>query len=213
MGTVYKALHKNLNRTVAVKVLAIDRMGDERALARFQREMRAVGQLHHPNIIQAHDAREFNGTWFLVMEWAPGLDLGRLVNKSGPLGIAEACEVIRQTALGLQHAHEHSLVHRDVKPSNLLLTPQGEVKILDLGLALLRNERASAETSTPLRAANPNRRPPGSARGYSGGWRGFDRNANHGDLRLHGPGTNPGRCTGWTSGQTSTAWDVHSSSC
>ena len=85
----------------------------------------------------AHDAGEADGTHFLVMEYVDGIDLSNLVRQHGPLPVAEACELIRQAALGLQHAHEHGLVHRDIKPANLLLTTGGQVKILDLGLALL----------------------------------------------------------------------------
>jgi serine/threonine protein kinase len=140
MGVVYKARHKNLGRTVALKVVARGHEGDDRALARFQREMLAVGRLDHPNIVQAHDAREIGGTWFLVMQYVEGSNLAQLAKRCGPLGIADACEVAHQAALALQFAHEHGLVHRDIKPSNLILTPQGSVKVLDLGLALLREE-------------------------------------------------------------------------
>lgn len=136
MGTVYKALHTRLNRIVALKVLAPhwhDRPG---AQERFEREMKAIGQLRHPNIIQATDAGEAGGVAFLVMEYVEGIDLGRLLTRRGPLPLVEACEVVRQAALGLQHAHAQGLIHRDVKPSNLFLTRDGEVKLLDLGLAL-----------------------------------------------------------------------------
>ncbi len=100
-----------------------------------QADSQAVGRLNHPNVIQAHDAREIAGIRFLVMEYVDGVDLSALVEHFGPLGIADACELASQAALGLQAAHEHGLVHRDVKPSNLMLTSQGQVKLLDLGLA------------------------------------------------------------------------------
>jgi serine/threonine protein kinase len=138
MGTVYKARHRRLNRLVAVKVLARNCTADSAAVARFQREMEAVGKLAHPNLIQATDAREVAGTYLLATEFAEGLDLAKVVQRLGPLHVAEACAIIRQVALGLQHAHEHGLVHRDVKPSNVLLTPGGVVKLLDLGLARLQ---------------------------------------------------------------------------
>src|SRR5262249_36648202 len=142
MGTVYRALHPRLKKGVAVKVLSPSRTGDARAVARFQREMEAVGQLEDPHIVRATDAGEADGVHFLVMELIDGTDLSHLVRRRGPLDVADACELIRQAALGLQHAHEHGLVHRDVKPSNLLLSVRGELKVLDLGLALLsRNDQ------------------------------------------------------------------------
>jgi serine/threonine protein kinase len=135
MGTVYKALHTKLDRVVAIKVLALGRAQDQHAIARFEREMKAIGKLDHHHIVRAYDAREIDGTPTLVMEYTEGLDLGELVRRAGPLATGEACELARQAALGLQYVHEHGLVHRDIKPSNLMLTLQGEVKILDLGLA------------------------------------------------------------------------------
>lgn len=135
MGAVWKARHTRLDMVVALKVVGRRLSGDPAAEERFQREMKAVGQLRHPNIIRAHDAGEAAGRAYLVMEYSPGVDLADLVQRHGPLAPAEACEAVRQAALGLQHAHEAGLVHRDVKPSNLLLTPDGVVKVLDLGLA------------------------------------------------------------------------------
>jgi hypothetical protein len=138
MGAVYRALHLRLKKPVAVKILPPDRVGDPQAVARFEREMEAVGRLNHDHIVRATDAGEANGVHFLVMELIDGIDLGRLVQLRGPLPLAAACEIVRQAAVGLQYAHEHELVHRDVKPSNLLLSSAGQVKVLDLGLALLR---------------------------------------------------------------------------
>ncbi len=137
MGTVYRALHKKLDKWVALKLLPAERLQSPEAVRRFEREMRAIGRLHHPNIVQAHDAGETDGQHYLVMELVEGMDLSALVRRRGQLSIADACEIVRQVALGLQHAHENDLVHRDVKPSNVMLTAGGEVKILDLGLARL----------------------------------------------------------------------------
>ncbi|HEX3148867.1 MAG TPA: SUMF1/EgtB/PvdO family nonheme iron enzyme [Gemmataceae bacterium] len=135
MGTVYRAMHMRLGRPVALKLLTARRRLDPDAGARFEREMRAIGALRHPHIVQATDAGDIDGVPFLVMEFVEGTDLGRLIKSRGPLAVADACEAARQAALGLQHAHEHGLVHRDVKPGNLMLASDGMVKLLDLGLA------------------------------------------------------------------------------
>ncbi len=160
MGAVYKARQVRLDMIVALKVLPRDRSGDPLAATRFEREIKAVGRLSHPNIVQAHDARDIDGTTVLVMEYVEGCNLSQLGRRVGPLAIADACEIVRQVALGLQCAHEHGLVHRDIKPSNLMLSlssPSGRgtggeglraqclVKILDLGLALLNNESAAGK--------------------------------------------------------------------
>jgi serine/threonine protein kinase len=148
MGAVYRALHTRLKRPVALKVLPAQLLHDERAVARFRREMEAVGKLDHPNIIRASDAGEDASWHFLVMELVEGVDLARLSMLLGPLPVADACEVARQAASALQHAHQHGLVHRDIKPSNLLLTSSGEVKLLDLGLARFYGEQSISEVLT-----------------------------------------------------------------
>jgi serine/threonine protein kinase len=157
MGTVYRARQTRLGKIVALKVLSKEHTSDPRAVARFEIEMKAIGQLSHPNIVQALDARDIEDTTVLVMEYVDGLDLCKLLQRAGPLPIADACELIRQTAVGLQYIHENRLVHRDIKPSNLMLTPPGQVKILDLGLALLDAKRTpSGElTSNGLAMGTP----------------------------------------------------------
>jgi serine/threonine protein kinase len=138
MGKVYKARHARLKKIVALKVLPKNRLDNEDAVARFEREIEAVGRLEHANIVRAMDAREVGGVRFLVMEYVDGLDLSEVVRRNGPLGIADAAEVIRQAAMGLGCSSENGLVHRDIKPSNLMLSPEGQVKILDLGLAQIQ---------------------------------------------------------------------------
>lgn len=148
MGVVYKARHARLKRLVAVKVIAHHRLPDPQAVARFYREMEAVGRLSHQNIVQAHDAGEADGHHFLAMEFVDGRNLSQLVRSGGPFPVADACEIVRQAALGLEHAHRHGLVHRDVKPSNLMLTKEGTVKLLDLGLARLIDGATADDEAT-----------------------------------------------------------------
>lgn len=137
MGTVFKALHPKLKRTVAIKMLPLDRMQDPEAISRFEREMQAVGRLDHPRIVRASDAGEHEGKHYLVMEYISGADLSSLAKQVGSFSVQDSCEIARQAAFGLHHAHSNGLVHRDIKPSNIMLTFDGGVKILDLGLALL----------------------------------------------------------------------------
>ena len=136
MGVVYRAWHNRLGQVRALKVLRPERAGDPRAIERFQREMATLGGLEHPNLVRAFDARDEAGFIFLVMEFVEGLDLCRLLERRGPLPVADACEAIRQAAIGLDHAYRTlGVVHRDIKPSNLMITPDGCVKVLDLGIA------------------------------------------------------------------------------
>lgn len=148
MGEVYEAFQPSLRRRVALKVLPEFRATDHETLERFRREMESIGRLNHPNIVQAYDAGETDQTPYLVMELVVGDDAEHLAQKLGPLPVADACEIVRQAALGLQHAHEHGLVHRDVKPSNMLVSRDG-VKLADLGMARLwAGEEASGGVLT-----------------------------------------------------------------
>jgi serine/threonine protein kinase len=135
MGQVFKAWHPFMNRVVALKLIHPDRLGNAEAVARFLREIQVAAQLTHPNIVRAYDAAQAGDVHYLAMEFIEGRDLSRLIEERGPLPYAEACDLLRQAALGLQHAHERGLVHRDIKPANLLLTNDGVLKLLDLGLA------------------------------------------------------------------------------
>jgi serine/threonine protein kinase len=138
-GTVYRVRHERLDRVFAMKVLHSDASADAESLDRFVREMKAVGRLDHPHIVRATDAGEDVGYQYLIMEYSPGLDVSEVLRRLGPLSIDDACEIARQAAMGLQHAHDHGVIHRDVKPSNLLLTSDGIVKLLDLGLVAVRS--------------------------------------------------------------------------
>src|ERR1043166_6948780 len=138
MGRVYKAMHQTMNRVVALKVLAPQMVSTERAHQLFLREVQAAAQLTHPNIVMAFDANQSEGRHYLAMEFVDGANLEHHVRKNGPLPVGLACEVIFQTANGLQHAFEKGMVHRDIKPANLLLhqdtgSSAVHVKILDFG--------------------------------------------------------------------------------
>jgi WD40 repeat protein/tRNA A-37 threonylcarbamoyl transferase component Bud32 len=150
MGAVFKARNWKLGRPAAVKVIRKERLDNPDTVRRFYREIQAAGQLAHPNIVLAYDADEADGAHFFAMEYVEGTDLARLVKQQGPLPVALACECARQAALGLQHAFEKGMVHRDVKPSNLLLTPAGVVKVLDLGLARLRHPGDEGDSAGTL---------------------------------------------------------------
>jgi hypothetical protein len=136
-----------LDKIVALKVLPADHV-DESAVARFRNEMRAAGRLAHPNIVAALDAGHVGRTYYLAMDFVDGTDLAALVERAGPLPVPDACELVRQAAVGLQHAHECGLAHRDVKPPNLMLAHGGVVKVLDLGLARSLAERTETEQLT-----------------------------------------------------------------
>jgi serine/threonine-protein kinase len=157
MGRVFKAHHRTMNRTVALKVLAPAVMQSERARDLYLREVRAAAQLNHPNIVAAYDANEGDGRYYLVLEFVDGPNLEQLVRDNGPLPVSQACDYVRQAALGLQCAHERGMVHRDVKPGNLLLQRGGldgkspdVVKISDFGLARLQAPDAINDGEAPI---------------------------------------------------------------
>jgi len=135
MAQVFLCEHKLMRRRVAIKVLPIPKADDPASLARFYREARAIAAVDHPNIVRAYDIDQDENLHFLVMEYVDGTNLQELVKKFGPLDIHRACHYIYGAAVGLQHAHELGLVHRDIKPGNILIDRSGVVKILDMGLA------------------------------------------------------------------------------
>jgi serine/threonine-protein kinase len=143
MGRVYKAWHRTMGRIVALKILAPGLTQNERAQELFLREVRAIAQLVHPNIVTAYDANKAGDRYYLVLEYVDGPNLDQLVKARGPLSIGQACDYIRQAAQGLQAAHVLGMVHRDIKPANILVQGRtadgspGLVKISDFGLARL----------------------------------------------------------------------------
>jgi serine/threonine protein kinase len=148
MGSVYLCEHKVMRRRVALKVLPPKLVAqDPEYLERFHREARAAAALDHPNIVRAHDVDQDDKLHFLVMEYVEGSSLHDIVLKEGPLDVQRAANYISQAATGLEHAHEAGLVHRDIKPGNLLVDRKGTVKILDMGLALFFQEQGESLTT------------------------------------------------------------------
>jgi eukaryotic-like serine/threonine-protein kinase len=140
MGTVFLCEHKLMRRRVAVKVLPIPKAEDKASLDRFFREAKAAAAVDHPNIVRAYDIDQDDNLHFIVMEWVDGTNLQDLVKKFGSLDVLRACHYIYGAAVGLQHAHDIGLIHRDIKPGNILIDRSGVVKILDLGLARLTQD-------------------------------------------------------------------------
>jgi WD40 repeat protein/serine/threonine protein kinase len=163
MGDVYQAEHRLMHRIVALKLIKERCVRNPAAIDRFRREVRAAARLVHPHIVTAYDAEQAGHLHFLVMEYVDGVELAEVVKQQGPLPVWEACDYVRQAALGLQHAYEQGMVHRDIKPHNLMVTnvrkgesvrreaasatdaasastTSGVVKILDFGLASLTAE-------------------------------------------------------------------------
>ncbi|XZE43123.1 serine/threonine protein kinase [Pirellulaceae bacterium SH467] len=146
MSSVYLAEHLGMRHKRAIKVLPKSKLGNNSYLERFQREAKAIASLNHPNIVRAYDIDNEKDTHYLVMEYVEGADMQTLVRKHGPLPYAVAAYYIAQAARGLQHAHDAGLIHRDVKPANLLVDKKGMVKVLDLGLALFAEDTDASLT-------------------------------------------------------------------
>jgi len=150
MGAVFKARNWKLGQVVALKLMHRERVRNAEAVRRFQREIYAAAQLNHPNIVRAIDADEVHGTHILVMEYVAGTDLAQLALQKGPLPVDQALSCIVQAAQGLAHAHAAGIIHRDIKPGNLLLDNKGTVKVLDMGLA-----RIEGADNAPQDGASP----------------------------------------------------------
>jgi len=146
MGAVYLCEHTLMKRLVALKVLPYEKLADPSSLERFHREARAVAALDHPNIVRAYDIDQHEKLHFLVMEYVDGNSLQDVIARHGPMDPVRAAHYIAQAAVGLQHAHELGMVHRDVKPGNLLLDRTGVIKVLDMGLARFFNKPTDSVT-------------------------------------------------------------------
>src|ERR1700733_11024872 len=146
MSNVFICEHILMKRVVALKMLPEEQSEDTAAVARFHREARASAKLRHQNVVTVYDVDSAGKHHFLVAEYIDGSDLERVVKVSGPMPYLRAANYIRQAAEGLQHAHEMGMVHRDIKPGNLLLDRRGTVKLLDLGLARLFQDETDGLT-------------------------------------------------------------------
>ncbi|HUG91767.1 MAG TPA: protein kinase [Planctomycetaceae bacterium] len=155
MGRVYAAVHRHMQRQVAIKVLSSHLLDSPAAVQRFEREVRMAAQLTHPHIVTAYDAGEQDGMHYLVMEYVRGADLRSVLARQGPLDRDDALCCVLQASRGLACAHQQGIVHRDVKPGNLLVDREGIVKLLDLGLARLREAGDNpGDEQPPLSASN-----------------------------------------------------------
>jgi serine/threonine-protein kinase len=150
MGEVYRARDTRLGREVALKVLSGAIADDSHYMARFQHEAHVLASLNHPNIASIHGLEESGSTRALVMELVEGPTLADRV-KAGPVPLEEALNVAKQIAEALEYAHEKGIIHRDLKPANLKLTPDGAVKILDLGLAKAADPNSKGLSGRMLR--------------------------------------------------------------
>jgi len=148
MGRVFRALDTRLARHVALKILSPEQAADEDTRLRFQNEAQSVARLDHENIARVYYVGEDRGVHYIVFEYIAGVNVRTLVERKGPLSLAEAVSYTLQVVEALAHAAQHDVVHRDIKPSNVLITPQGRVKLIDMGLARLKQADPAAADLT-----------------------------------------------------------------
>jgi serine/threonine protein kinase len=151
MGVVYMAQNKLMGRMEVLKVVSSHLVNRRGVPDRFLTEIRNAAKLHHTNVVTAYSALRLGESLVLAMQYVEGLDLARLITARGPLPVAHACNYVHQAALGLQHAHDHGMVHRGIKPSNLMLAREGSravIKVLDFGLAKVKSEGPTDGTLT-----------------------------------------------------------------
>ena len=150
MANVFLAEDIILGRKVAVKVLRGDLAGDEKFVRRFQREALAASSLGHPNIVEMYDVGEDNGDFYIVMEYVDGRNLKQLIKKRGALTFPEVIDIMLQLTDGLSHAHDAYIIHRDIKPQNILILENGLVKITDFGIAMALNNTQLTQTNSVM---------------------------------------------------------------
>lgn len=151
MGIVYKAEEVMLGRAVALKVIDPELVRNEEITRRFQAEARVLAQLSHANIVLAYALRKTNFGLYIVMEYVEGESLAGVLRRSGPMRWSEAKPLVRQMLSAFAYAHEHGVIHRDIKPNNIMLTPERQIKIMDFGLAKVLREDGGGMTRTMTR--------------------------------------------------------------
>ena len=150
MANVYLAKDTILDRNVAVKVLRGDLADDEKFVRRFQREALSASKLHHPNIVEMYDVGEDNGSYYIVMEYVQGKTLKSLVKKRGALTLPEVIDIMTQLASAIMCAHDSYIIHRDIKPQNVMILDDGRVKIMDFGIAMALNSNELTQTNSVM---------------------------------------------------------------
>ena len=150
MANVYLALDTILDRKVAVKILRGDLAEDEKFVRRFQREAISASSLNDPNIVEVYDVGEDNGKYFIVMEYVQGLTLKQLIKKRGSLTLPEVVDIMLQLTSAVAHAHESYIIHRDIKPQNVIILEDGRVKIMDFGIAVALNAGEFTQTNSVM---------------------------------------------------------------
>ncbi len=150
MANVYLAYDTILDRNVAVKVLRGDLATDEKFVRRFQREALSASSLSHPNIVEVYDVGEDNGSYYIVMEYIEGKHLKELIKKRGKLTLSEVIDIMSQVCDGLATAHDSYIIHRDIKPQNIMILDSGLVKITDFGIAMALNSTQLTQTNSVM---------------------------------------------------------------
>ena len=154
MADVYLAVDTILNREVAIKMLRGELSNDPVTLLRFQREANAASKLNHPNVVQVYDVGEYEGRHYIVMEHVRGRTLKQLIQLRGALHKEEAVNIMKQVVSAVQHAHEHHIIHRDIKPQNIMIKDDGTVKITDFGIALAHDAVQLTQSDSVLGSAH-----------------------------------------------------------
>ena len=150
MANVYLAKDTILDRKVAVKVLRGDLAGDEKFVRRFQREALSASSLSHPNIVEIYDVGEDEGNFYIVMEYIEGKTLKQLIKKRGVLSLPETMDIMLQLLDALATAHDSYIIHRDIKPQNIMIKESGLVKITDFGIAMALNSAQLTQTNSVM---------------------------------------------------------------
>ena len=150
MANVYLAYDTILDRNVAVKVLRGDLATDEKFVRRFQREALSASNLYHPNIVQIYDFDSEDGQYYIVMEYVEGKTLKQLLKRRGSLTITEVIDIMSQITDGMAHAHDSYIIHRDIKPQNIMILDNGMIKITDFGIAMALNSTQLTQTNSVM---------------------------------------------------------------